>query len=106
MAYGETLTLLWTYDLTVSRPRLPGLLATSDGRRITVEKELTSRRWPNPKSTGEKENEMVEIEWDAVGRTSFREWQGWAHNTLYSPGAPRQGELSRGQSRALGVQDD
>jgi hypothetical protein len=97
IAYGETLRLLWTHDLVVSRPRLPGLLATSDGRRITVEKELTSRRWLTPKGTGKKENEIVEIEWDAVGRASFREWQGWAHNTLYSPDAPRQGELSWGR---------
>jgi hypothetical protein len=48
--YGETLRLLWTYDLPVSRPRLPGLLATSDGRRIVVGKELTSRRWLTPKA--------------------------------------------------------
>jgi hypothetical protein len=33
IAYGETLRFLWMYDLPVSRPRLPGLLAMLDGRR-------------------------------------------------------------------------
>ena len=61
LAYGETLGLLWTYDLPVSRSRLPGLLATLDGRPIAVGKELTSRRWLTS-GTGEKEKEMVEIE--------------------------------------------
>jgi len=31
------------------------------------------RWWLTLKGTGEKEKEMVEIEWDAVGQTSFRE---------------------------------
>jgi hypothetical protein len=50
MVYGEVMKLLGTYDLPVSRPRLPGLLATSDGRCIAVGKELTSRRWLTPKA--------------------------------------------------------
>jgi hypothetical protein len=52
--YGETLRLLWTYDLPVSRPKLPGLVTMSDGRRIAVRKVLTLRRWLTPKAQARK----------------------------------------------------
>ena len=55
IAYGETLRLLTgRNDMPMSRPRLPGLLATSDGRPIAFGKELTSRRWLTPNALARK----------------------------------------------------
>jgi hypothetical protein len=77
-SYEVTLNLSLTYDL--ERPRLHGLRATSDGRLTTVGTEHTLKRWRTPRELLARKKYMRGIEWDAVGRTSCREWQRWTRN--------------------------